>query len=151
MSIRTLQQRDLAELVHIYSFLHPEDPALDPESSAVADLWSRILSNPGYIYLGLFMDDRLASTCTITIISNLTRGLRPYALIENVVTDPDYRRKGLGTAILREALRLSWEKGCYKVMLETSRQTPETLRFYENAGFQRGIKMAFTAYPHNFT
>ena len=147
MNIRILQQKDLAELVHLYGFLHPDDPVLDPESSAVAGLWSSILSNPAYLYLGVFIDDRLASTCTITVISNLTRGLRPYALIENMVTHPDYRKKGFGTAVLREALRLSWAKGCYKVMLETSRQAPETLRFYENVGFKRGLKTAFTAYP----
>ena len=39
------------------------------------------------------------------IIPNLTRGLRPYAFVENVVTHADYRGKGYATACLNYARR----------------------------------------------
>lgn len=74
---------------------------------------------------------------------NLTRNARPYGLIENVVTHPDYRNKGYGTAILKKAVDIAREHNCYKAMLMSSRKEESTLRFYEKAGFERGDKTGF--------
>jgi GNAT superfamily N-acetyltransferase len=81
----------------------------------------------------------------LTIIPNLTRGAQPYGVIENVVTHPDFRRQGIGTRILQAALASAWERGCYKVMLMTGRKDEATLRFYQQAGFEAGVKTAFVA------
>ena len=87
----------------------------------------------------------LISTCTLVTVPNLTRGVRPYGLIENVVTHPDHRRTGLGRAVLSFALDVAWKAGCYTVMLATGSRREETLHFYEGAGFDRGGKTFFEA------
>ncbi|YAG15150.1 hypothetical protein NSTC745_04511 [Nostoc sp. DSM 114161] len=48
---------------------------------------------------------------------------------------------------LHYALDLAWQQKCYKVMLLTSSKSEETLRFYERAGFKRGVKTGFIARP----
>ncbi len=58
------------------------------------------------------------------------------------MTDIGHRQCGFGRAVLDEAVATAWRAGCYKVMLSTGSQRPETWRFYENAGFTRG-KTAF--------
>ncbi len=83
------------------------------------------------------------SSCTLAIIPNLTRGARPYGIIENVVTHPDHRRTGLGRAVLRAAIDKAWSADCYKVMLATGSKREATLSFYEAAGFQKGGKTYF--------
>ena len=93
------------------------------------------------------LDGALAGSCTLALIPNLTRGGRPYGIIENVVTRADLRGRGIGTALMRHALELCWAQGCYKVMLQTGRKDEEIMRFYEGAGFQRGVKTGFVAYP----
>jgi GNAT superfamily N-acetyltransferase len=80
-------------------------------------------------------------------VPNLTRGARPYGLIENVVTHPDWRGRGIGTAVLHHALNLAWDADCYKVMLLTGRTDEATLGFYERAGFAGGEKTGFVARP----
>jgi GNAT superfamily N-acetyltransferase len=85
--------------------------------------------------------------CTITVIPNLTRGCRPYGVLENVVTHADHRNRGHGKAILAYALAHAWSQRCYKVMLLTGRKDDATLRFYESAGFDRHDKQAFVAKP----
>jgi GNAT superfamily N-acetyltransferase len=53
----------------------------------------------------------IVSSATITIVPNVTRGARPYALIENVVTRGAHRRRGLGRAVLAAALAAAWDAG----------------------------------------
>jgi GNAT superfamily N-acetyltransferase len=89
------------------------------------------------------VDGVLASSCSLAIIPNLTRGVRPYALVENVVTHADHRKRGLARSVLMAALDAAWAADCYKVMLATGSKNPETLRFYEQCGFQRGGKTFF--------
>jgi len=106
-----------------------------------------MLKDESIRYVVARVNDRLVSTCTLAIIPNLTRGARPYGLVENVVTLPDYRRRGIGTLVLQHALRIAWEQNCYKVMLLTGSQQESTLQFYERAGFIRGEKTGFVARP----
>ncbi|WP_445285919.1 GNAT family N-acetyltransferase [Yoonia sp. 2307UL14-13] len=58
-------------------------------------------------------------------------------MIENVVTDPDHRKRGHGKAILDAASERAWAHRCYKIMLSTGSKRPETLAFYESAGFSQ--------------
>ena len=81
------------------------------------------------------------------MIPNLTRGGRPYGVIENVVTQAEHRACGFGKAVLAEALSAAWSQGCYKVMLMTGRKDEATFQFYESAGFDREAKQAFIAKP----
>ncbi|WP_342711463.1 GNAT family N-acetyltransferase [Bradyrhizobium sp. B124] len=87
--------------------------------------------------------EQLVSSCTLAIVPNLSRGGRSYGVIENVVTHADYRRLGLGRRVLAHALDVAWQADCYKVSLATGSKRETTLRFYEEAGFQRGGKTYF--------
>ena len=86
---------------------------------------------------------RLVSSCVCVIIPNLTRGVRPYALIENVVTDEAYRRKGYASGCLDFAKKIAKEAGCYKIMLLTGAKDDKTLDFYRRAGYNSNDKTAF--------
>ena len=61
------------------------------------------------------------------------------------MTHADFRRRGLGGALIRHALGVAWEQRCYKVMLMTGRK--ETHSFYEQCGFRKDVKTGFVAYP----
>ena len=138
-------RRDLAELLSLYRYLHPNDPMLS--AGDLQGHWDAILASPLLHYVVARADGQLVSTCALTLVPNLTRGARPYGLIENVVTRLDWRGLGIGTAVLHHALGLAWAADCYKVMLLTGRADEATLRFYEKAGFVRGEKTGFSARP----
>jgi len=144
--IRKLQEAELPELLELYGHLHATDDPL-PAQDVVDGVWRSILDNPDLLYFGVFVDDALVSTCTLSIIPNLTRGCQPYGVIENVVTHPEHRRRGHGRAVLQHALEQAWSRGCYKVMLLTGRKDEDTYRFYESAGFDPRAKQAFLAKP----
>ena len=139
---RIIYRDELHELLELYKYLHEDDPDVTGNIE-LEGIWADIFDDPNIHYIVAECDGKLVSSCTIAIIKNLTRNLRPYGLIENVVTHPDYREKGLGTKILKEAVEIAKESNCYKVMLMTSSKREETLRFYEKAGFERGIKTGY--------
>src|SRR5579883_3596009 len=138
---RKVRPDELPALLSLYRHLHPNDPEIAPDE--VSSLWDRIQSDSGLFYFGGDVGGKLVSTCTLAVIPNLTRNARPYGLIENVVTHPDYRRQGLATRLLQHALQVAWDEGCYKVMLMTGSKEEATLRFYEGAGFLKGLKTGF--------
>ena len=145
MNVRELQRPDLQALLALYRHLNPADATLDAETAEA--IWLETLASPRSRHFGGYEESALVSACTITVVPNLTRGGRPYGLIENVVTDSTHRRKGWGCAVLAKALAFAWSCQCYKVMLLTGRKDEATFRFYEKAGFDRHEKQAFVARP----
>lgn len=139
---RLIRHEELENLLALYKFLHPDDPNLQ-QGRALELLWDEIYHDPNAYYVVLETEGRLVATCTLVIIKNLTRNARPYGLIENVVTHPGYRKKGYGTKVLHKALSIAEEQQCYKVMLLTGSKSEQTLDFYEQAGFRRGVKTGF--------
>jgi GNAT superfamily N-acetyltransferase len=134
-SIRAALPSDLEGLAALYPHLNPSDEPIARDLAAAR--LEAIKQIPGSeVLLGL-LDHKPVATCTLIVIPNLTRGGKPYGLIENVVTHVGYRGRGYGTRILHAAVAAAWDAGCYKVMLMTGSKQPSTLRFYESAGFEQ--------------
>lgn len=140
--IRLIRPEELDQLLELYRLLHPADPDAR-ENPNLGRLWEEISQDKNLFYPVVVEDGKIVSSCTLAIVKNLTRGLRPYALIENVITHPGCRKMGYGTKVLLKAVEIAREQGCYKVMLMTGHKDEETLRFYERAGFARGVKTGF--------
>lgn len=131
--IRAARLDDLDALLLLYRHLNPADPPLS--RAAAEDRLRAMLAQPGMTILCVQAGEIVVATCTLIIVPNLTRGGAPYALVENVVTHPDHRQNGHGRAVIRKAIGLAFDAGCYKVMLLTGRADPTVHRFYEGCGF----------------
>jgi GNAT superfamily N-acetyltransferase len=143
--IRLAETADLSGLLALYRHLHTVDARLS-EPTVVERVWTTMLAHSGLKCIVASSDGILVSSCCLMIIPNLTRGCRPYALVENVVTHTDFRRRGFGAAVVKRAMSLAWEADCYKAMLMTGSTRPGTHRFYEHCGF-RPDKTGFVAHP----
>lgn len=139
--VRLIREDELAELLHLYKHLNADDPDVEPEK--ISDLWQAILDDPMMRIMVVEMNGKLAASCVVTVIRNLTRGARPYALIENVVTHADFRRRGFGRMVLDKAVEFAKTHHCYKVMLLTSSKEDSVHQFYESCGFSRGEKTGY--------
>ena len=139
--VREIKREDLKELLELYLYLHEDSvPEMD---SHLEKTWDAITNDDNYHIIVKEVDGKIVSSCTCVIIPNLTRGIRPYAFVENVVTHEDYRKKGYARECLDYAKEISVRENCYKMMLLTGSKKPETLRFYENAGYNSNDKTAF--------
>jgi ribosomal protein S18 acetylase RimI-like enzyme len=141
MEIRRARHSDLPGLLALYTQLHGN--AMPRFDEALDALWRRILGDDNHHLLVGVRDGDIVSSCVLLIIPNLTHGQRPYALVENVITREDCRKRGYASRLLRRAAETAAGQGCYKIMLMTGSKEEGTLRFYEQAGFNRHDKTAF--------
>ena len=141
MIVREAAARDLEALLALYLHLH--ETGIPENRERLRQVWAQIEADPGHHIVVAEQGGQIVSACACVIVPNLTRSLRPYALIENVVTRADFRRRGFASACLARAVNLARAAGCYKVMLLTGAKDEATLRFYRRAGFDSGDKTAF--------
>ena len=143
---REIRNEELGDLLALYAHMHTSDSPL-PADEIVQSVWNQIQQAPYFNYFGTYSDGNLVSSCALSVIPNLTRGCRPYGLIENVVTHAAHRQRGYANRAIRHALDYAWNANCYKVMLLTGRKSEAVYRFYESVGFDRHEKQAFIAKP----
>jgi len=139
--VREARIEDLNALLELYLFLHED--SIPETDEHLTNVWDMIIEDPNHHLLVNEIDGKIISSCVCVIIPNLTRNVRPYAFVENVVTHGDYRGKGYATECLDYAKKIAEKENCYKMMLLTGSKKPETLRFYENAGYNSSDKTAF--------
>lgn len=139
--VREARKDDLDALLNLYLFLHED--SIPEHDQHLRDTWNLIMEDENHHLIVNEMDGQIVSSCVCVIIPNLTRNVRPYAFVENVVTHQEYRGKGLATACLNYAKEIARKENCYKMMLLTGSKDPKTLRFYESAGYNSSDKTAF--------
>jgi len=139
--VREAEKEDLAEILQLYLFLHETE--VPPASEQLTAVWNSIILDENHHLIVNVIEDRIVSSCVCVIIPNLTRSIRPYAFIENVVTHGDYRGRGYATDCLNYARSIAEKENCYKMMLLTGSKEQEVLRFYQNAGYNNTDKTAF--------
>jgi len=139
--VREIQYNEQQELLELYLSLHED--SVPEQSEALEKVWNKILNDENHHLLVNIIDEKIVSSCVCVIIPNLTRVVRPYAFIENVVTHEKYRGHGYATECLNYAKKIAQENNCYKMMLLTGSKEEKTLSFYRNAGYNSTDKTAF--------
>ena len=139
--IREAVQSDLDAILELYLFLHED--RVPEKDEHLRETWMQIMQDPNHHLIVNVVDDKIVSSCVCVIIPNLTRNVRPYVFIENVVTHEDYRGKGYAGECLEYARQIAEKENCYKMMLLTGSKKQETLRFYEKNGYNSSDKTAF--------
>lgn len=139
--IREIEETDLDNLLLLYTQLHNND--IPDKTEAVIQLWDKIRKDKDHHIIVAEEDGRIVSSCVCVVIPNFTHNQRPYALIENVITDSICRNMGLATKCLQFAKEIALNENCYKIMLLTGSKIESTLDFYRKAGYNSADKTAF--------
>lgn len=141
MIVREFFENELEKLLRLYTELN--DNPLPEVDDRIRRVWQKMMDDPDHHVIGVFDHEAAVSSCVLVIIPNLTHRQHPYAVIENVVTTENERRKGYAAACLSFARDIAVKAGCYKIMLMTGSKKEETMRFYEANGYNRKDKTAF--------
>ena len=122
--IREARHEDLQQILELYLHLH--ETAVPEESENLCCAWQKIMSDNNHHLVVCEVDGKIVSSCVCVIIPNLTRGVRSYAFVENVVTHADYRGKGYATACLNYTRELA-QKEITRRLNAMERRTPQQL------------------------
>jgi len=139
--VREIYETELNDLLELYLDLHED--SVPEMTENLEKTWNAIVKDDNHHIIVNEVDGKIVSSCVCVIIPNLTRGIRPYAFIENVVTHFDYRGHGYATECLYYAKCMAEQTNCYKMMLLTGSKKEATWKFYEGAGYNSSDKTAF--------
>jgi GNAT superfamily N-acetyltransferase len=138
VEVRLAVPGDVPALLDLYRQLSAgfgDHPTATPEQAAAAV--AEIGARPDRALLVGLLDGRVAGTAHLLLLGpNLTRSGRPWAILEHVVVDRAARRRGVGRALMDEAIRRAGEAGCYKLELSSNERRTEAHAFYRASGFE---------------
>lgn len=139
--IREAKEQDLDAMLDLYvQFHHTPKPA---ENEHIKAIWQEMLEEKHMHILIGETEGQIVCSATLVIVPNLSHGQRPFAIVENLITDERYRRQGWATQMLEQIKEIASKAGCYKVMLTTGSKDEGILQFYEDMGYYRNEKQAF--------
>lgn len=142
IEIRQLTAQDLPSLLELYIQLDAKNRELPFETPA--EIWREHLEGSPYFKIfGAVKDGQVISTCSATVVPNLTNMCQSFCVVENVVTHKDFRKQGLARRVMDTAIAFARSRHCYKVMLLSGAARKEAHQFYENLGFSSNTKKAF--------
>ncbi len=130
MVIREINASDLERVLQILSQLSPSSS----DNSEILDVLNNLLNNNDHYVNVCEVDGRVVATSHLYAQPNLSHNGKPRGRIENVVVDYHFRGRGIGRALIEDALRKADERKCYKVTLDCS---PQNAVFYEKLGFRK--------------
>jgi GNAT superfamily N-acetyltransferase len=143
--IREVNTHDASDMAELLRQLSSSDEASVTEETVNA-IKAKIADMSQLEHMMVFgyeLDGKIVGTCTLGRVEGLSKGCRPFAIIENVVVLDTIRSKGIGKQLVRHAMAQAEKWNCYKVILETGSKDEWKLRFYDSCGLTRGGKTAF--------
>jgi GNAT superfamily N-acetyltransferase len=73
---------------------------------------------------------------------------RPYGLIEDVFIEKGHRGQGLGTKLVKEAIRIAKKEKCYKIIATSRAENEGAHRLYKKLGLkQHGLEFRMDFEP----
>jgi len=133
--IREASASDLPDLMRLYA-----QPDLDGKALPVPDaqrIFERIARYPNYKIFVAVNEAQVAGTFALLVMDDLGHQGTPSAIIEDVAVDPSLHGQGIGKAMMRHALRIATENGCYKAVLSSNLKREKAHAFYDSLGFER--------------
>jgi GNAT superfamily N-acetyltransferase len=137
--IRSATRDDLPRLIELLAQLSLDDPREDLGSPRPAEYdaaLDEVLSDSRQTLLVAEAGGAVVGTICYIHVPNLSHVGRPYAIVEDVVVDATERGKGYGEALMRRALELAREDGCYKLVFTSNKARTDAHHFYQRLGFK---------------
>lgn len=136
--VRDAHPNDIDEILRLLDLMHGGDRKSRASASEV-ELFQQILSQEGRRILVAENERKVVGTVDVIVTSNLSRDGAPWAMVENLVVDPTLRGRGIGRALMSEAIEFARSKRCYKVQLVSSRSREVAQGLYRSLGFDAPV------------
>jgi GNAT superfamily N-acetyltransferase len=140
-----------ADLPAILAMLADDEIAESRESASVSDEYTAAFAAMAKeVYNRMLLaeiDGKIVGSLQLVFIPGVSRNGSKRALIESVRVKSAMRGQNVGTALMKEAIRIARENGCKLVQLDSDLRRPRAHLFYRRLGFVQshaGFKKVLT-------
>jgi ribosomal protein S18 acetylase RimI-like enzyme len=142
VTIREAGEADLPRLSQLLAQLG-EPATRAPTREQAAALFARMQRSPNHRVYVAESSGGVVGAYALLVMDSLAHPDRPAAVVEDVVVDGEFRRHGIGRAMMQHALAQARSHGCFKLALSSNSRRGDAHRFYESLGFERhGLSFA---------
>ncbi len=104
-------------------------------------MYEKMKQYPNYTIYVVEFNNQVIASFTLLIVDNIVHKGTPSAIIDSVIVDPLYQKKGIGKWMMQKAMDLSVKNGCYKLALSSNFKWG-VHEFYKSLGFkQHGLSL----------
>jgi len=137
--IRAATDKDIPRIIELYYQLVIAYTETEQHRTPSDDDYKRVLAEisaqSGHELLVMEYEGKVVGTMVFILVPNLSHQALPWALVENVIVDAAYRRRGLGKLLMEHAVKKAKDAGCFKIALSSDTKRQEAHRFYQCLGF----------------
>lgn len=139
MRIRKLKISDLDN--GFFETLENLSSLEDLSTEKAETIFKTISQNPSYHVFVVERGGEVVGTTTLFVEQKFIHDGGRVGHIEDVAVKKDFEGEGVGSSLIKRAIREAKSKGCYKVILNCD---VELMDFYKDQGFyEKGIEMRF--------
>jgi GNAT superfamily N-acetyltransferase len=136
ISFRAASKSDLPEVLRLYAQPDLDDGKVLSIGEAER-IFERMTRYPNYKLYVAVINARVVGTFALLIMDNLGHLGTPSAIIEDVAVDPAIQGQGVGKQMMRQAVQVAADNGCYKAVLSSNLKRNRAHAFYESLDFER--------------
>ena len=138
--VRAATEGDIPRILELYRQLAITTSQAEQHQNPSLDDCQRVFAEidtfPGHELLVAEDEGEVVGTTVLLIVPNLSHSALPWALVENLVVDQRYQRRGTGRLLMDYAIARAKEAGCFKVVLSSDKRRKKAHKFYRSLGFE---------------
>jgi ribosomal protein S18 acetylase RimI-like enzyme len=108
--------------------------------------FEKIKHNDTHIILCAIDESNLIGSVMGIVCEDLYGDCKPFLVIENMIIDKNYRRKGIGKILFLEIETIAKERNCTQIILVTETDRLDACSFYESIGFSPSTNKGYKKY-----
>jgi len=139
MNIRKIDKDDLSSLIILYKQFWGDISNLQKMQT----LYNELIKNPDYIILCAEIEQKVVGTVMGVVCYELYGECKPFMVMENLVIDKSYRKKGIAKLLLTELEMIAKNKKCSQIQFITEKNRNDAVSFYTAMGFDPNSHIGF--------
>ena len=138
----TARTADLPQLVELLGILFTQEAELSPDPEKQRRALEIILAEPARARIYVARDgDAVVAMAALHFTTSTAEGGKA-AWLEDCIVRPEYRRKGIGKALLEHVIAQARAEGALRVMLLTDGDNERAQALYRKTGFTNSAMLA---------
>ena len=138
-AIRRLAEEDIQSLALLYTQFW----GVESDCVKMKKKFAELRGNPRYAIFCATADGYVVGSIMGILCDEIYGDCRPFLLMEDLIVDQAYRRRGIGKALVAELEDFAREHDCSQIQFITETHRQDAVAFYASLGFDTTKHVGF--------